>query len=97
VDLTNKSIETLKQHLDNGKPVIVWMTLDLSAPKETDKRFDEKQPLNEIIWIWPEHCALLVGYDDTNYLVNDPHTGKTEYPYFTCGSFVQIFYCLYTL
>lgn len=71
----------MKKFLDLGIPVIVWITLELKEPRVTDKWWDEKEREREVVWTSPEHCALLVGYDEKNFLVNDPHTGKTEYPF----------------
>lgn len=87
IDLSSNSTDAdsekiLKNYLNNGKPIIIWMTLELKEPKETDRWKDEKERNTEIVWNSPEHCALLVGYNDLNFIVNDPHTGKTEYLYF---------------
>jgi len=78
-DPQNKSGENLKKSLDKKIPVIVWFTIELKEPRETDRWLDEKERENEIVWISPEHCALLVGYDENHFIVNDPHTGNTEY------------------
>ena len=32
-----------------------------------------------IQWIAPEHCLLLVGYDDEHYIFNDPLRSKQTY------------------
>jgi uncharacterized protein YvpB len=69
----------LEKFLEHKIPVIVWITLELKEPRETDRWWDEKEREKEVVWTSPEHCALLVGYDERYYYVNDPHTGKTEY------------------
>ena len=62
------------------------MTLELKEPRVTDRWPDCKNPEHIIEWRSPEHCALLVGFDEdstgiTHVIVNDPHTGKQErYP-----------------
>lgn len=58
-------------------PVLVWVTAYMKEPYEnispiiigTNKKFT---------WISPNHCMLLVGFDETGYYFNDPITGKCE-------------------
>lgn len=68
--------------LDDGRPVIVWMTLELKEPHVTDEWYDCNVvgggEADIIRWTSPEHCALLVGYSPTAVFINDPHTGKRE-------------------
>ncbi len=66
-----------EKYIDNNIPVLVWVTAYMQAPYinitsfviGTDKTFT---------WISPNHCMLLVGYDDAGYYFNDPITGKLE-------------------
>lgn len=66
-----------EKYIDNNIPVIVWVTAYMEAPRVnvtpyiigTDKTFT---------WISPNHCMLLVGYDEDNYYFNDPITGNLE-------------------
>jgi len=51
----------------------------LRAPKITDKWIDCKENTKEILWVSPEHCVLLCGYDANEIYYNDPHTGKQEH------------------
>ena len=65
-----KSIEYLcSEYIDKNIPVIFWATQGMDAPR--------KGPLipyenRYIQWISPMHCLLLVGYDETHYIFNDP-------------------------
>ena len=66
-----------EKYIDNNIPVLVWVTAYMEPPRVnitpyivgTDKTFT---------WISPNHCMLLVGYDEDNYYFNDPLTGKLE-------------------
>lgn len=68
--LSGVSLETLcSEYIDKDIPVILWATLYMNPPYvDLTWPFGEKT----IPWIAPEHCLLLVGYDDNNYIFNDP-------------------------
>lgn len=84
----------LQACIDDGRPVIVWMTLELRPPRVTDEWEDcreedtaegegddvrkEGKSRRLIRWTSPEHCALLVGYGPDVVFINDPHTGRRE-------------------
>lgn len=69
-----KTVEELCEiYIDNDIPVIFWATRDMLKPyKGADISYNGAT----ISWIAPEHCLLLVGYDDNNYIFRDPL--KTE-------------------
>ena len=56
------------QYIDKNIPVILWATTDMKTPFN-----GRKIPYGNsyIQWIAPEHCLVLVGYDDKNYIFND--------------------------
>lgn len=66
-----------EKYILNDIPVLVWVTANMKEPYEnisptiigTNKTFT---------WISPNHCMLLVGFDETGYYFNDPITGKCE-------------------
>ena len=66
-----------EKYIVNDTPVLVWVTAYMKAPYKnvspiiigTNKTFT---------WISPNHCMLLVGFDETGYYFNDPITGKCE-------------------
>lgn len=68
--LSNISLETLcSQYIDKDIPVIMWATMYMNPPYISSTwTFNEET----IQWVAPEHCLLLVGYDDNNYIFNDP-------------------------
>lgn len=74
-DLTRSPFERLEEQLSQGKPVLVWTTIDFQPPA------------NWVVWDTPEgpiettfmeHAVLLVGYDEAYVYVNDPWTGKAK-------------------
>lgn len=66
-----------EKYIVNDIPVLVWVTASMKTPYKnitaniigTNKTFT---------WISPNHCMLLVGFDETGYYFNDPITGKCE-------------------
>ena len=69
-----KTVEELCElYIDNDIPVIFWATMNMAKPYSgREISYDGKI----IRWVAPEHCLLLVGYDDNNYIFRDPL--KTE-------------------
>lgn len=79
VDITGVEFERLLETIDSGRPVIVWATINMAEPKENLAWYDNKG--KKVTWIGPEHTYLLIGYSDTDVIVNDPYTGKrVSYP-----------------
>ena len=76
VNTTGEDLSSLcRDYVDNGVPVMLWATMEM-RPVGSGRRWflpDGRQ------FIWPagEHCLLLVGYNDTEYLFNDPRHGAT--------------------
>ncbi len=64
-----------RKYIDNGVPVVVWATTDMATPYISKTMTYNGKTIN---WISPEHCLLLVGYDDYYYYFNDPQ--NTEHP-----------------
>lgn len=78
LDGTGYYAETLKdvslaslcsQYIDNNIPVIMWATMYMNPPYISSTWMFNGQ---KIKWVAPEHCLLLVGYDENNYIFNDP-------------------------
>lgn len=77
VNLCGHSLEELEEeYIAKGTPVIVWATQGMEEPvrgetltvEDSGRQFD---------WIRPEHCLLLVGEREEEYLFNDPLEGET--------------------
>lgn len=66
-------------YLEQNIPVIVWGTIDMEYPTPGDCWLIEGTK-RELQWMRPEHCLLLVGYDQEFYYFNDPTAGK-QYAY----------------
>lgn len=68
--LKNISLEDLcAQYIDNDIPVILWATRDMKTPYISKSWTYKGKKIN---WVVPQHCLLLVGYDDNYYIFNDP-------------------------
>lgn len=74
----SESLDSLcERYIVNDMPVLVWATADMKSPRVnatihvigSDKTYT---------WISPNHCLLLVGFDETGYYFNDPITGECE-------------------
>lgn len=73
----HKSLDELKEYLDQDIPVIFWATIGFAAPR---KSLCWTTPKNKIIqWISPMHCTLLIGYDEEGFYFNDPTSGEQAY------------------
>ena len=79
-DLTGTPISSLKSYIDQNIPVIIWATQGMEKPR-TSKTWTVVDTEKTYTWTAPNHCLLLVGYDDTGYYFNDPLTRKNcRYP-----------------
>ena len=64
------SLEKICSHyIDNNIPVILWATMRMDPPRNGAVLQYQGESIQ---WIIPEHCLLLVGYDDEHYIFNDP-------------------------
>ncbi|MBE6806239.1 MAG: hypothetical protein E7526_07020 [Ruminococcaceae bacterium] len=69
-------LEQLCSFIDNGQPVIVWVTMDM---REAENGKSWILPSGEtFIWVAGEHCMVLIGYDKENYWFCNPGTGAVE-------------------
>ncbi len=74
VELKNVSLQQLcSDYIDKDIPVIMWATIDMKPWYNGDHWYYNGK---KIQWIAPEHCLLLVGYDDEHYIFNDPLKSK---------------------
>lgn len=74
VNTTGQTLASLcRNYIDNGVPVILWATMEMRPVGSGRTWFlaDGRQ------FTWPsgEHCLLLVGYNESEYLFNDPRHG----------------------
>lgn len=74
VEIQGRSLENLcEMYINNNIPVIIWGSIDMAKMKVNSIWMCKNK---KIVWKTPEHCLLLVGYDESNYIFNDPMRGK---------------------
>lgn len=79
LDLTGCEFEELLKVVGNGKPILVWATINMMPTYVSHTWYDEMG--QRVDWKINEHCLVLVGYDSQNVFVNDPYLGrKKAYP-----------------
>lgn len=71
-NITGTELEDLFPYIDSEKPVIIWGTQDCS---EGHYSVTWNVAGEDLTWFTPEHCMVLVGYDDVNVWVADPIYG----------------------
>lgn len=80
VTLHNTPIKELCPYIDNDIPVIIWATQGMNKPKKSQS-WSLLDGNGIFTWVSPNHCLLLIGYDETGYYFNDPLTHKNcRYP-----------------
>lgn len=62
-------------YIDKGIPVILWATMYMNTPYISSTWIYNGKTINLIA---PEHCLLLVGYDSSHYIFNDPLTYQPQ-------------------
>lgn len=80
IDETGKEFQYLVDtYLQNGMPVIIWNSINLRKPVigPVWKLLDSGE---DFTWISNEHCMLLVGEDEENYIFNDPWDNRGVLP-----------------
>ena len=78
-DLSESSLNSLFWQIDEGRPVIVWVTIDM-RPRLWYYQFTAQS--GEEVWFnYYQHCVTVYGYDMENSVVHvaDPLVGNTTY------------------
>ena len=90
VDLTGAELNDLFWQIDNGRPVIVWSTIDLtvSYPEYVWTAGNGE----ELYFDWYQHCMVIYGYDlaKNEIYAADPLEGNTTYPIDTFENIYEI-------
>lgn len=89
--LQGVSFSTLLSYIDVGIPVIVWGTLNCEQGYESASWTVDGE---ELTWIRPEHCMVLVGYDNNLVYIADPMQG--EIVTYDMELFIDCFRTLYS-
>ncbi len=73
-DLRGKTLDELLDIVNEGRPVMIWATINMTKVSYTQSWYLEN---GELFW-WPnnEHALVIVGYDEKWVYVNDPYSGK---------------------
>lgn len=74
-DISGKELEDLFSYIDSNTPVIVWGTVDNEEGSYTTTWNINGTTLR---WYSPEHCMVLVGYEDDKIWVADPMHGDVR-------------------
>ena len=86
VDISGNSLSSiLANYSDRGKPVMMGAAIGMKSISKgaswkinyTDENAKYKKG-DIFTWLRPEHCLVLVGYDNDYYYFNDPNTGREE-------------------
>lgn len=89
-DVSGSTLHGLYDYIDMGLPVIIWGTVDCQEGAYSTKWVIDGET---ITWYAPEHCLVLVGYDEDNVWVADPAAGiLRSYP---CDDFERGFDALH--
>ena len=77
IDTTGTDLQTLVEtYIPQNIPVLVWATGNMEESYRQIGWYltDENGKPSDNWYVWParEHCLLLIGYDEENYIFNDP-------------------------
>ena len=85
-------------------PLVIWASSGMEVPHTIHHfrviEYDEHNNMKETItdrmlpWLEPQHCLLLVGYDEEFYYFNDPQENKfSAYPKDACEAAFAAYGC----
>lgn len=80
--------QLVTQYVDKNIPVLVWATMGMRPTRMGSSKWTIKfvngdakyKPGDQFLWPGNEHCLVLVGYNQTHYIFNDPLAGVGMYP-----------------
>lgn len=71
-NITGASLDTLKAHIRNGTPVIMWATVGMTSPSSYKTHTWTTAKGETVNYNGGLHCLVLIGYDTDYYYFNDP-------------------------
>lgn len=77
VNMTGCSFDELLPVISSERPILVWATIQMVKPSINSVWKDASG--NEVIWKIPEHAMLLIGYNETDVIIQDPLTGQSKH------------------
>lgn len=75
-DVTGATMYELEQYLVDGNPVMLWASMDMVKTKRNDGWIINGE---EVYWRYNEHCLVLIGFTETEYIFADPLNGIKSY------------------
>lgn len=75
-DVTGATMYELEQYLLDGNPVMIWASMDMVPTKKNDGWNINGE---KVYWLYNEHCLVLIGFTDTEYVFADPLNGIVSY------------------
>ena len=75
---TGKSLSNLLEIVKSGKPVMVWISYNLTVPY-INSSWIYKPTMEKIEWKSGEHAVVIIGYNSKQVIVSDPYTGTVKY------------------
>ncbi len=76
VNLTGSSFTQIEKLVNQGYPVMAWITIGLKPTYVSRVWYDPYG--NKVNWLIHEHAVVIVGYTPSTIIVNDPYTGKRQ-------------------
>lgn len=75
-DLTGTPLYELEQYIVDGIPVMIWASVNM-----VETRRNEGWDINgeTVYWMYNEHCLVLIGFTETEYIFADPLNGIKSY------------------
>ncbi len=77
VDYTGHSLNQVLELVRSGKPVQVWVSINLKNTSVCATWYNKASGKN-INWICNLHSVVIVGFNDNYVYVSDPYTGSIE-------------------
>ncbi|MFD1020161.1 C39 family peptidase [Thalassobacillus hwangdonensis] len=77
INMTGQSFDSLLSIVENGKPVMVWTTIDQKQTYLSASWEDEAG--STVNWYRYEHAVVLTGIEGEHVIVHDPYTGSVEH------------------
>lgn len=78
IDGTGKSLNQVLEIVREGRPVIVWVSMNMSVPYISTS-WIYKPTGEKISWMAGEHALVVIGYNKNQVIVSDSLTGSIRY------------------
>ena len=75
-DISGSSMEEIREYLWQGKPVVIWGTLEMKESDVLERWYFGGNP---VYWYRLSHCVVLSGIYRDRFFVCDPMEGSVNY------------------